>query len=97
MWKRLLAVVVGLAVLISLLYYDQARRAPLKVSGFIEADEIRLGSRVGGRVAKVEEACKEGRKVSAGELLISLEEFDLGARRLRRKPIWRPSAPRGTD
>ena len=81
MWKRLLAVLAVLAVLIFLLYYDQLREEPRKVSGFVEADEIRLGSRVGGRVAQVEARCQEGNRVRAGELLVSLEEFDLGARR----------------
>jgi len=35
------------------LLWQQSRPAPLVVSGFIEADQIRVGSRVGGRVAEV--------------------------------------------
>ena len=45
------------------------------MSGFIEADEIRIGSRVGGRVARVRIA--EGQAVRSGELLIELEPYQL--------------------
>lgn len=48
---------------------------PLKVSGVIEADEIRVGSRVGGRVARV--MVQEGDRVEAGNELVQLEPFDL--------------------
>ncbi len=54
------------------------RSAP-RVSGFIEAHEIRLGSRVGGRVAKVH--VEEGDAVTAGQVLVELDPFDLPARR----------------
>lgn len=54
------------------------RSAP-RVSGFIEAHEIRLGSRVGGRVARVH--VEEGDAVTAGRVLVELEPFDLPARR----------------
>jgi multidrug resistance efflux pump len=50
----------------------------LVVSGFIEADEIRVGSRVGGRVAEVKAA--EGDTVAAGDLLFRIEPFDLNAK-----------------
>ena len=46
-----------------------------KISGFIEADEIRLGSRVGGRVARVH--VEEGQAVRQGDVLVELEPFDL--------------------
>ena len=46
-----------------------------KVSGFVEADEIRLGSRVGGRALRVLAA--EGDRVTAGQVLVELEPFDL--------------------
>ena len=49
-----------------------------QTSGFIEADEIRLGSRVGGRVARVQ--VEEGQEVSEGQVLIDLEPYDLLAR-----------------
>jgi len=75
MWKRVIAVVVVAAALAGALVYSQWRRGPLKVSGFIEADEIRVGSRVGGRVLKV--AVEEGSVVKAGDTLVELEAFNL--------------------
>ena len=41
------------AALIGGLVYSQYRPVPEKVSGFVEVYDIRVGSRVGGRVAKV--------------------------------------------
>ena len=61
--------------LVALIVYSQLQPASEVVSGFIEADEIRVGSRVGGRVAKVYVA--EGQEVSAGQPLIELEPYDL--------------------
>lgn len=51
----------------------------MKVSGFVEAYEIRIGSRVGGRVQKV--VIDEGANVKKGDLLVALEPFDLNERR----------------
>jgi multidrug resistance efflux pump len=81
MGKRLLPIViVALAlVLLAALYYSQRRRGPLQVSGFIESDEIRVGSRVGGRVAKV--PAVEGQSVQRGDLLVELEPYDLQHRK----------------
>lgn len=75
MTKRLIAVGLLTVVLLALLVLSQMRREPQKVSGFIEADEIRIGSRVGGRVAKVH--VSEGDEVTAGKVLVELEPFDL--------------------
>jgi multidrug resistance efflux pump len=77
MLKRIILVLLVVAVLIGLVVYSQRRREVGKISGFIEADEIRLGSRVGGRVAKVH--VEEGRRVHKGDVLIELEPFDLQA------------------
>jgi multidrug resistance efflux pump len=79
MLGRFLVVLTVAIVLLGLLYYSQQRSEPLAVSGFVEADEIRLGSRVGGRVAEVH--CEEGQTVTEGEPLVVLEEFDLDERR----------------
>lgn len=78
MIKRVLAVVIVAALLVAALLYGQRRQGPLKVSGFLEADEIRLGSRMGGRVAEVH--VEEGESVAVGAKLVRLEEFDLGQR-----------------
>ncbi|HLQ44536.1 MAG TPA: HlyD family efflux transporter periplasmic adaptor subunit [Planctomycetaceae bacterium] len=75
MSKRLVAAAVVTLLLTGLLVWSQQRRGPLKVSGFIEADEIRLGSRVGGRVARVH--VMEGQAVRVGEALVELEPFQL--------------------
>jgi multidrug resistance efflux pump len=63
------------ACLAALIFYSQLRSEPQRVSGIIETDEIRLGSRIGGRVAKVN--VEEGEQVNQGQLLIELEPFDL--------------------
>lgn len=75
MVKRIIGVVVVAALLVALLVYSQRREQALKVSGFIEADEIRLGSRVGGRVKAVHIA--EGEAVTEGQVLLELDPFDL--------------------
>jgi multidrug resistance efflux pump len=72
---RAVAITTVLAGLLAALLFSQFRREPLHVSGFIEADEIRLGSRVGGRVAMVH--VEEGTRVFPGDTLVELEPFDL--------------------
>lgn len=76
-----IAIVLAVATVIALLYFSQERHTPLTVSGFIEADEIRLGSRVGGRVASV--AAREGLLVQKGDVLVELEPFDILEARAR--------------
>lgn len=78
MIKRIFPILIGASVVALLLLASKWRSEPMKVSGFIEAHEIRLGSRVGGRVAKV--LVEEGDSVTTGQILIELEPFDLRAR-----------------
>lgn len=75
MIQRIVGVVVVVLVLGGLIAYSQYRPEPDHVSGFVEADEIRLGSRVGGRVQRV--LVEEGQHVEQGEVLVELEPFDL--------------------
>ncbi|MBI1901235.1 MAG: HlyD family efflux transporter periplasmic adaptor subunit [Planctomycetia bacterium] len=75
MAKRLILFAAVALLLVAALVYSQWRTEPLKVSGFIESDEIRVGSRVGGRVAKV--TVEEGDEVKQGTVLLELEPFDL--------------------
>jgi HlyD family secretion protein len=75
MKTRLIAFAVIVAVLVGALVWSRQRHVPLVVSGFIEADEIRLGSRVGGRVLAVH--VDEGDAVSKGQTLVELDPFDL--------------------
>lgn len=75
MSKRWLLLPLVLVVLLALLRWSQERPVPFRVSGFLEADEIRVGSRVGGRVAAVH--VDEGSRVEPGTVLVELEPFDL--------------------
>jgi multidrug resistance efflux pump len=50
----------------------------LVLSGTIEADEIHVGSKVGGRIAAV--LVKEGQEVKQGEAIIRFDRYDLDAR-----------------
>ncbi len=75
MIRRLIAFAVVAALLVSAIIYSQYRPESNKISGFLEADEIRLGSRVGGRVAIVH--VEEGQRVAKGEILVELEPYDL--------------------
>ncbi|MEZ6122753.1 MAG: efflux RND transporter periplasmic adaptor subunit [Planctomycetaceae bacterium] len=77
--KRALVFLVVSAALVGALVFSQQRRTVLMVSGILEADEIRVGSRVGGRVLRV--LVEEGDAVSAGDVLVELEPFDLLERR----------------
>lgn len=75
MIRRAVVILLFVAVLGALIAYSQLRPVSQHVSGFIEADEIRLGSRVGGRVQQV--LVEEGQTVAAGQVLVKLEPFDL--------------------
>jgi HlyD family secretion protein len=57
----------------------RASDAKLVLSGTIEADDILVGSRLGGRVAEV--LVREGDRVTAGQPLVRFEHADLDARR----------------
>jgi multidrug efflux pump subunit AcrA (membrane-fusion protein) len=75
MTKQIVIVVAVVGLLIGLITYSQFRPTHRRVSGFIEADEIRVGSRLGGRVFSVQ--VQEGERVKAGQALVELEPFDL--------------------
>lgn len=75
MFRRLLIPVLLIAVVATLLAASRWTPREAKISGFIEADEVRVGSRVGGRVAEVFVA--EGERVSVGQVLLRLAPYDL--------------------
>jgi multidrug efflux pump subunit AcrA (membrane-fusion protein) len=75
MTQRWIAMILAVVFLIALITYSQYRPQPNCVSGFVEADEVRLGSRVGGRVEAVR--VEEGERVTKGQVLVKLEPFDL--------------------
>jgi len=74
MKKTILVILLMAAAIIGFLTWQQGRPRPFVVSGFIEADEVRIGSRVGGRVARV--LGVEGQRIRAGEPLVELDPFD---------------------
>lgn len=75
MVKRIALIVTVAALLLAGLLWSQRATPLVKVSGFVESDEIRIGSRVGGRVAKV--LVEEGDAVKKGQPLVELEPFQL--------------------
>jgi multidrug resistance efflux pump len=83
MIARIALILLAATSAVILLIWSQHRHVPLKVSGFIEADEIRVGSRVGGRVQKV--PASEGQLAKAGDTLVQLEPYDLLERRAQSK------------
>ncbi len=73
--RRVLIIIPIVVALLASLIYSQQRSGPYFVSGLIEADEARLGSRVGGRVREV--LVHEGQSVTAGQTLVTLDPFTL--------------------
>ncbi len=87
MLQRAVSFLLVAAVLIAGLWWSQRHPGPRTVSGFIEADEIRLGSRVCGRVHHV--SIEEGQQVESGDVLVELEPFDLLQRRAEAEALWK--------
>lgn len=75
--KRSIGVVLGLALLAVIAFYVRASRTPeaLAASGTIEARNIRVGSKVGGRIVEVK--VREGDRVEAGQVLVTFEDQEL--------------------
>lgn len=78
MYRLAIILAVCCVGLVGWLYWRQSREVPPIVTGFVEADEIRVGSRVGGRVAEV--LVDEGSLVKSGEILFRFDPFDLNER-----------------
>lgn len=76
--KRIAIIIGALAVAIALYYIVPALLPhPVVGSGTVEARDIHVGSKVGGRIAKV--LAREGDRVEAGQVLITFEDKDLEA------------------
>jgi len=76
--KRLFVIVPIAVAAVAVLVWSQHRRTPQYASGFVESHQIRVGSRVGGRVQAVHVA--EGQPVTRGTPLVTLEPYDLQER-----------------
>src|SRR5881394_1477496 len=82
MWKPLIVVVVLIAVAGSsagIWFHFHQRPKELRLPGTVEIQEVRLSSRVGGRVAKVLVA--ESQMVEPGQTIVELEMPELDAQR----------------
>ncbi len=78
--KRLVPLVLLLAIVGAYVAYKRyLSKLPFEWAGTVEARSISIGSRTGGRVAKV--LVQEGDQVKPGQVLIELEHGDLDAQR----------------
>ena len=80
MKRRIAAVIIAVAVVaLSLGTYGFFHRRPVELtaSGTLEARNINVGSKVGGRIVEV--ASHEGDHVNAGQLLVRFDDAELEA------------------
>src|SRR6266850_6576507 len=75
--KRLIVIAIVLALGIAAYMWASSRPQPLVASGTVEARDIRVGSKVGGRIEQV--LVREGDKVQAGQVLITFDDKELQA------------------
>jgi HlyD family secretion protein len=78
--KRILSIVVVVAAIVAGIAYSSGwfgRDSSLQGSGTVEARDIRVGSKVGGRIDKV--LVREGDTVQAGQVLITFDDKELQA------------------
>jgi HlyD family secretion protein len=81
-WKSVLLVLLlltGIAAGLGFFWPFGSRGDTLRLPGVVEIQEVRLGSKIGGRVAEV--FVKEGSEVKAGQQLVRLEAPELEAQR----------------
>jgi multidrug resistance efflux pump len=77
-WVSILVVLLVLIASVVSFAYFFPHKSALKLSGEVEAKEIRNASRVGGRVKKI--LVKEGQNVKQGQLLILFDDTELQAK-----------------
>ena len=77
--KRILIVLIGVAVLAATALYASwfHRDTSLHGSGTLEARDIRVGSKIGGRIDKV--LVREGDSVQPGQILLTFDDKELQA------------------
>lgn len=76
--QRLWVLIPAALAAVALLWWSQRPAGESFVSGVVEADNVRVGSRIGGRIEAVN--VEEGQSVKRGDLLLTLEPFDLAER-----------------
>src|SRR5882672_11556421 len=75
--KRLIVIAIVLCLGIAAYVWASSRPQPLVASGTVEARDIRVGSKVGGRIEQV--LVREGDKVEAGQVLATFDDRELKA------------------
>ncbi len=86
MSTRAIPIFLAIAATSGLLVWSKWRSELRIVSGVIEADEIRLGSRIGGRVKEV--LVDEGDRISKDEVLIVLDDYNLKERKKKAEHLY---------
>jgi multidrug resistance efflux pump len=77
--KRLIPIAILLVLGIAAYMWASSRPKPLVASGTVEARDIRVGSKVGGRIDQV--LAREGDQVTAGQVLVTFDDHELKATR----------------
>ncbi len=75
--KRLIAIAIVLGLGVAAYVWASSRPQPFVASGTVEARDIRVGSKVGGRIEQV--LVREGDKVEAGQVLATFDDRELKA------------------
>ncbi len=75
--KRLIGIAIILGLGVAAYVWASSRPQPLVASGTVEARDIRVGSKVGGRVEQV--LVREGDRVEAGQVLATFDDRELKA------------------
>ncbi|MDL2285364.1 efflux RND transporter periplasmic adaptor subunit [Desulfovibrio sp. OttesenSCG-928-F07] len=79
-----------IAIVLTLTVYFTAKPRPVVVQGTADATEVKISSRVPGRVDQI--YVKEGDSVKSGELLITLDAPDLRAKAVQAAAVRRAAA-----
>jgi HlyD family secretion protein len=84
-WKSILIGIALVAIIAAATgFFSKFERATtVQLPGVVEIQEVRLGSKIGGRVAEV--LVREGETVDAGQLLVSFEAPELEAQLLQQQ------------
>jgi multidrug resistance efflux pump len=75
--KRLIVIAIVLGLGVAAYVWASSRSQPLVASGTVEARDIRVGSKVGGRIEQV--LVREGDKVEAEQVLATFDDRELKA------------------